>query len=87
MVLNTHYMDDAARSGRFVVMDAGKIILDAPPREVFSHVERLKAVGLDVPQSAELVHVLRAEGFSLPDGVITVDECVKALETLLCAAR
>ena len=86
VVLITHYMDEAARSRRVVVMDAGKIILDAPPREVFSHVERLKAVGLDVPQAAELVHVLRAEGFALPEGVITVDECVKALEKLLTSA-
>ena len=83
IVLVTHFMDEAAKAERVVVMDGGQIILDAPPREVFSHVEELKAVGLDVPQASELVHGLRAEGFGLDDKIITNEECIAALEALL----
>jgi energy-coupling factor transport system ATP-binding protein len=83
VILITHYMDEAARCSRVVVMDEGKILFDAAPKEVFSHVEELKAVGLDVPQATEIVHVLRAQGIDLPQGVITDDECVRVLSLWL----
>ena len=82
VVLVTHFMDEAAKAGRVVVVDGGKIIFDASPREVFSHVEELKAVGLDVPQASELVHTLRAEGFVLDNQIISNEECIAALEAL-----
>ena len=56
IVLITHYMDEAALAGRVAVMDEGRIILDGTPREVFSQVELLKSVGLDVPQPTELAY-------------------------------
>ena len=83
VVLITHYMDEAALSDRVVVMDDGKLILDAAPGEVFSQVETLLAVGLDVPQASELVHGLRAAGIDLPGSIITEEECVRALGGLL----
>jgi len=83
VVLVTHYMDEAAKAGRVVVMDGGKIILDAPPREVFSRVEELKSIGLDVPQASELVHELRIDGVAINGAIITNEDCIKALETLL----
>lgn len=61
IVLITHFMDEAARAGRVVVMDNGEILMDGAPHTVFSKVEELKRVGLDVPQAAELVDELRRE--------------------------
>ncbi len=85
IVLITHYMEEAAQSDRVVVIDGGKVLLDDTPRRVFRQVETLKAVGLDVPQVTELAHLLRQEGISISDEIITDEECVSALETLLCS--
>lgn len=79
IVLITHYMDEAAKCGRVVVMDKGKIMLDDKPEKVFSQVEKLKAIGLDVPQVTELVWELRREGFDIYPEIISEDECVEAL--------
>lgn len=87
VVLITHFMDEAARSGRVVVMNDGAILLDGPPREVFSHVSLLKKVGLDVPQATELAWELRKAGVSLPQDIISAEQCVTALEELLQKAR
>ena len=86
VILITHYMDEAAKCDRVVVMDAGKVILDSNPKEVFSHVELLKGVGLDVPQATELTHELISEGFDVADDIIYDDECVLAIEKLLVDA-
>lgn len=83
VVLITHFMDEAVQAGRVVVVDDGKILLDAPPKEVFSKVELLKSVGLDVPQAAELAFELKQSGIPMPDGILTEEECVAALEKLL----
>ncbi|MDD3192705.1 MAG: energy-coupling factor transporter ATPase [Oscillospiraceae bacterium] len=83
VVLITHYMDEAAQCDRVVVVDNGKIILDGVPRKVFSHVEQLKSVGLDVPQVTELAWLLRQDGYDLPDDIIFEEECVQAIEKLL----
>jgi energy-coupling factor transport system ATP-binding protein len=83
VVLITHFMDEAAQSERVVVMDDGKIILDDAPGVVFSHVELLKSVGLDVPQATELIHELRTSGFEIPGNIITEEQCVQALGELL----
>ena len=83
VVLITHYMDEAAQCDRVVVVDNGKVILDGAPRAVFSHVEQLKKVGLDVPRVTELVWMLRKGGYNLPDDIIFEDECVQAIEKLL----
>ncbi len=83
IVLITHYMEEAASCDRVVVMDSGKILLDDVPSEVFSHVEQLKSVGLDVPQVTELVHELNVAGLSLDPHIITEEACVEALAALL----
>ena len=85
VLLITHFMDEAAACRRVVVMDDGKILLDAPPKEVFSHVSLLKQVGLDVPQATEIIHELRRSGINLPDDIITDEECVAALSSLLAS--
>ena len=83
VILITHYMDEAARAQRVVVMDEGKILLDAPPGEVFSHASLLSGVGLDLPQATQLCHELRKAGLNLPDGIINEEQCVSALLQIL----
>lgn len=83
IVLITHYMDEAVQADRVVVIDNGRIVLDDKPKKIFSQVNKLKALGLDVPQVTELVYTLNADGFDLDPEIITEDECVDALYELL----
>lgn len=83
IVLITHYMEEAAQSGRVVVMNKGKIVLDDTPRSVFSHVDEIKKIGLDVPQVTELAWELQKSGVNIPTDIITEQECVEALVKLL----
>jgi len=83
IVLITHYMDEAAQADRVVVMDNGQIILNDVPKKVFSQVEMLKKVGLDVPQVTELCYGLNQAGIKINQEIITEDECVEALISLL----
>jgi energy-coupling factor transport system ATP-binding protein len=83
IVLITHYMDEAALADRVIVMDSGELILDGTPRQVFSHVDKLKSVGLDVPQPTELANLLRESGVDISTDVLNVDECVTALSKVL----
>jgi len=77
----THFMDEAVQADRVIVMDYGSIILDGSPREVFSQVERIKSVGLDVPQASELCFLLRGDGVDLPEDVLNAEECISAILT------
>ena len=79
IILITHYMDEAAKADRIVVMDSGKTILDGTPKEVFKNVELLKSVGLDVPQVTELAFGLRNNGIDIPDDIITEEECIEEI--------
>lgn len=85
VVLITHYMDEAVQAGRVVIIDDGRILRDGTPKEVFTQVELLKSVGLDVPQVTELVYELRKAGVDLPLDILTEDECYEALKKLLTA--
>ena len=78
-------MDAAGQAGRVVVIDDGRILRDGTPKEVFTQVELLKSVGLDVPQVTELVYELRKAGVDLPLDILTEDECYEALKKLLTA--
>ncbi len=82
IVLITHYMDEAAQCNRVVVMDKGSVILDDTPKAVFSHVEQVKAIGLDVPQVTELVWELRKAGYDVPQDIISEEECAEAIKRL-----
>ena len=75
----THHMDEAVLADRVLVMEAGRLVLSGTPREVFSRVEEVKALGLDVPQITELAAQLHAMGLPVPKDVLTVDEMVTAL--------
>lgn len=80
IVLITHYMDEAVQADRVVVIDKGKIRLDGTPQEVFSRVDEVKALGLDVPQSTELIHRL---GIKTEKTVLNAEDCVKLLKSKL----
>ena len=82
IVLITHYMEEAAQCGRVVVMDKGRVVLDGKPEKVFSQVETLKSIGLDVPQVTELAWELEQAGFSISPETISEEECVEALMRL-----
>lgn len=83
VVIITHYMDEAAQADRVIVMDDGKVVLDGVPKEVFSRVEMMKSIGLDVPQVTELVYELNKSGLNLNQEIITEEECVEALMQIL----
>ena len=83
VVLITHHMDEAAQADRLVVMSDGKIIADGPPREVFCRVEELKAAGLTVPETVELLYELRKEGLDLPLDALSDEECAQVIYQIL----
>lgn len=79
IILITHYMEEIIHANKVFVMDQGRIALEGTPREIFSQVERLKELRLDVPQVTLLAHELKQRGVELPDGILTTDELVEAL--------
>ena len=83
VVLITHHMDEAAQADRLVVMSKGQVVADGTPKEVFSHVEALKSVGLTVPETVELCWTLRRDGLDLPLDALSDEECARALCDLL----
>ena len=83
VVLITHYMDEAALADRTVVIDDGEIVLDGTPKEVFCNVEKIKSLGLDVPQVTELAYELGKLGIEISSDVLTVDECFAELLKVL----
>ncbi len=80
IVLITHYMDEAVEADRVVVIDGGKIKMDGTPAEVFSQVDRVKSLGLDVPQSTQLIYNL---GISTDKTILNADDCVELLKSKL----
>ena len=83
IVLITHYMDEAAQADRIVVMDGGKVVMDGVPKDIFSEVELMKSLGLDVPQVTELMYELGKKGFKTDTHIINEEECTEALLKLL----
>ncbi len=83
VILITHYMEEAVKADRVIVMDKGKIVLDDIPKKVFSEVRLMKRLGLDVPQVTELCYLLNQSGLDLPVDILNVTECADILEKLL----
>ena len=79
----THHMNEAVRANRTIVFDGGSIVMDAPPKEVFRNVTKIRSLGLEGPQGADLIDRLRKSGYSLPGDCLTAQECADALYTLL----
>ena len=83
VVIITHHMDEAAQADRLVVMAKGQVVADGAPKEVFQNVEHLKAVGLTVPETTELLWQLRKEGLEVPLDALSDEECAQVLCDLL----
>ena len=79
IILITHYMDEAAQADRIIVMDKGEKVMEGVPREIFSQVEKIKSIGLDVPQVTELAYELQKEGVDISTEILNIDEMVNAL--------
>lgn len=79
VILITHYMEEIIHADKVFVMDKGKIALQGTPREIFSKVEKLKELRLDVPQVTMLAHELREKGMDIPEGILTKEELIEAL--------
>ena len=79
VVYITHFMEEAAAADRVLVLDHGHVVMDAPPRAVFSRADELRALGLEVPLAVELRDRLRAAGVALPADLLTEAELVAAL--------
>lgn len=82
IILITHYMEEIIHANKVFVMDKGKIAMEGTPREIFSQVEKLKALRLDVPQVTLLAHELKKSGLAIPEGILTCEELVVALGRL-----
>lgn len=79
VILITHYMEEIIHANKVFVMDKGKIAMEGTPREIFSQVNKLKSLRLDVPQVTLLAHELKESGLDIPEGILTCEELVKAL--------
>ena len=83
VVLITHYMEEAENADRVIVMNDGEIIADDKPKVIFSDVERLKKVGLDVPQTAELLYNLKKNGFAVDTHALSIKEAAEQIISAL----
>lgn len=79
VILITHYMDEAVLADKIFVMDKGKIAMEGTPRQVFSHVEEIRELRLDVPAATAMAHELRKAGYNIPKDILTRDELVEAV--------
>ncbi|MCQ2494905.1 MAG: energy-coupling factor transporter ATPase [Lachnospiraceae bacterium] len=80
VILITHYMEEVVDADRVFVMDSGKVVMSGTPREIFSQVEKLKELRLDVPQATLLAWELKQRGICLTDGILTQEELIEAVE-------
>lgn len=82
----THYMNEAARADRVIVLNDGEVYMEGTPAQIFSHPDELTAIGLDVPQCTDLVHTLRRAGIDIPGDCVTPGQCADAI-CAACTAR
>lgn len=83
VIFITHYMDEAVKANRVIVMDEGRIILDGTPKEVFVNVDTLKNAKLDVPEATELTHLLIKDGINLNKDILDIDELFDAIVSIM----
>lgn len=83
VIFITHYMDEAVKAKRVIVMDEGRIILDGTPKEVFVNVDTLKNAKLDVPEATELTHLLIKDGINLNKDILDIDELADAIVNIM----
>lgn len=83
VILITHYMDEAAQADRIVVMNKGNVVKEGTPKEIFSQVEMVKKLSLDVPQTSELAYEMTKLGYKMSTKAISIDECAQQLYDFL----
>lgn len=82
IILITHYMEEVIHADKIYIMDQGKVVMEGTPKEIFSNVEQLKKLRLDVPQVTLLAYELKKKGIPLPDGILTTQELVRELQKI-----
>ena len=82
VILITHHMDEAIFADKVFVMENGHVVMEGTPREIFSRVKEIKQYRLDVPQVTELAYELKKAGLPIPEGLLTVNELIEALEAI-----
>lgn len=82
IILITHYMEEVIDADHVFVMDSGKVVMEGTPRQIFSQVDKLKELRLDVPQVTELAYELKKEGLPVKDGIIRNEELVEEIKRL-----
>ena len=83
----THFMEEAARADRILVVSDGRVVENGTPKEVFEKVDRMRELHLDVPHMAALAADLRAEGMPLPPGILTVEEMLQEVKKRICPSK
>ena len=83
VVFITHYMEEAVEADRIVIMDDGRLIMDGTPKEVFADTEKIRSIGLDVPQTCQLAKLLKNDGINLKNDLLSIDELVQNIDDLL----
>lgn len=83
VVYITHYMEEACEADRIIVMDDARLLMDGTPREVFSNTEKIRSIGLDVPQTCSLAQLLRKDGIRLKNDLLSIDELVENIDDIL----
>lgn len=83
VVFITHYMEEAVEADRIIVMDDSKLLMDGTPKQVFADTEKIRSIGLDVPQTCQLSEMLRADGIELKNDLLSIDELVENIDDLL----
>lgn len=80
IILITHHMNEVVDADKVFVMDKGKLVMSGTPKEIFSKVEEIKEIGLEVPQVTELGYLLKKSGLNIEDGILTIDELVEKVK-------
>ncbi|MDY6064743.1 MAG: energy-coupling factor transporter ATPase [Finegoldia sp.] len=75
----THYMEECVNADRIIVIDDGKIVMEGSPRAIFSQVNKMKSLGLDIPEATEIAYLLNRDGYDIPNDILKIDELVDAL--------
>ena len=87
VVLITHYMDEAVKADRVIVMDSGSVVLDGTPREVFSQEKIIEEAGLELPDCSKLALAMRKNGIDFPLGILTPEEFIEAFKMCVSGGR
>lgn len=83
VVFITHYMEEACEADRIIVMDDSRLLMDGTPKEVFRDTEKIRSIGLDVPQTCQLAKMLQNDGYKLKNDLLSIDELVENIEDLM----